>query len=323
MERTIIFTALVLFALAPFGAQADILDQFNDSYYVVPGEDPPDLSEQEGVDPSPGDGSDTSSDSANTESDTSSNNTSSEDTSSNNSSDTSTGEGSGGSDASDVSGGSEGGGDAESAPSTVSEEDALDSLSASGGISVSSGASGGSGIAVSVDGAAVRRALREKADIGSVLAHWRSVAERKSRSADTKLTTGEYYALVAATLAGDDAQIDSATFDGIRFEITYRSRGALLWFLPWSFPVRVTVNATAVSAEERVQVALPWYHWFLREFFTREGLASEIDSVVISELRAADPETEEDIQVRLFIAVADFLRAKVRTISDSILLGAR
>jgi hypothetical protein len=86
--------------------------------------------------------------------------------------------------------------------------------------------------------------------------------------------------------------------------------------------VQVRVTALAETTAERVQVRFPWYHWFMREYFTREGLAAELDSVVLGELRMADPETEDDIQARLLIAVADYVRQKARTISDSILLGS-
>ena len=314
-----------MFAFVVYASSATVFaaDQFNDAYYLTEADGPLDLSgevegggsntEESNNSSEPSNASNSSPNSSNSENSSENSNSSESSNNSNSSESNSSSEGSGGS-ASETAG--------SGGASVESEEEVLSVFETEGAVSMSGGGGGGIG-SITIDGAEVRRALRENADIGDVLAHWRSVAGRKSRNVGAKLTTGEYYSLVAATLAGDDDKLDGATFDGIRFGITYRSRGALFAFIPWSFPVHVTVEATAVSAQDRVQVRFPWYHWFMREYFTREGLASEIDSIVTKELREADPETEEDIHARLFVAVAQFLRLKVRTISDSILLGAQ
>jgi hypothetical protein len=200
---------------------------------------------------------------------------------------------------------------------------------------INSGAASGAGIAagnetsararVSVSGSKVREILRASSDVGQVLDYWKGLKGKRNQPGreSGKMTPGEYYSLVAATLAGEDGRLDEAAFEAGRFEITYRSRGALLWLIPFSFPVRVTV--TPLAAENaRTKVALPWYHWFVNEYFTRDSLAGEIEAVL--KVQLARPElaeaAEEEVNADLFAAVAEFLRGKVRTITNSVISGS-
>lgn len=219
------------------------------------------------------------------------------------------------------------GGNTTGAPSAPTTEKEVLATLVNGGALIGLGGGnfdgGGGGVAIVLDGARMRKMLHDEPSIADILSHWRSVAGRKSRAAgNDHITTGEYYALIAATLAGDDERLDGATFSGTQFSLTYRSRGLLFAFIPLSFPVRVTIAATAGTPNERVQIHVPWYHWFMRTYFSQSALASDIDSIVTTELSVVDPEVEEDIQARIFVAIAQYLREKVQTISDSILLGA-
>ena len=212
------------------------------------------------------------------------------------------------------------------------EEDALDALKEQGAISVieeftdeANGAFGGYSIVV--DGDKVRSAIGNNVNIADVLKFWRGIKGKFSTRSEKnvggagRLTTGQYYALIASELAANDKAIDEAALSASRFEITYRSRGKLFAFIPFAFPVRVIVTGAAATAEDRVYVKLPWYRWFVRKYFSARSLATEIDAVVLGELTALPPGAE-DVQAVLFTAVADFLKQKVRTISDSILLGS-
>lgn len=126
--------------------------------------------------------------------------------------------------------------------------------------------------------------------------------------------------MIAVSTAVRDSNFEEATFTATRVDIVYRSRGYLLGFLPWSFPVRVSIIPAAPTLEERVTVKLPWYRWFLRTFFSRQNLAREIDEALQSAYKAADP--NDDLASVTFEAATDFLRKKVGTISDTILRGS-
>ena len=215
-------------------------------------------------------------------------------------------------------------------PVVEDEEDILDILLGEGGIlGISSlgGVGGGAnidfgslstsgGFSIVMDGRKVRDAFGNSLSVKDILKFWKKTEDRQKRGA--RLSTGEYYALVAAELAMDDARLDGAAFSATQFQVTYRSRGSLFAFIPISFPVLVTV--TMSQTESDVAVKLPWYHSFVREYFTRDSLASEIKTVVEDERKIEN--ATEALQLRMFTAVANFLRQKVRTISDSIILGS-
>ncbi|MBI5456704.1 hypothetical protein HY969_03095 [Candidatus Kaiserbacteria bacterium] len=215
------------------------------------------------------------------------------------------------------------------------EEDALQVLVEEGAVSVEDAGvaaigieeDDGGGYSIVVDGDKVRASAGSNVDIGSVLKFWRGIKGKFSTSKGKnvankgRLTTGEYYALIASELAVDDENLDEAALSASRFEISYRSRGKLFALIPLSFPVRVEVTGAAEISADRVHIKLPWYRWFVRKYFSASSLASEVDAVVLKELSALPPEAE-DVQAVLFTAVTDFLRQKVQTISDSILLGA-
>lgn len=197
----------------------------------------------------------------------------------------------------------------------------IEALIAGGALSgVASGASGGadsgagvsaSGLRIRVVGSRVREALSGNLDLIEFLTYWR---KGKGKAADAEL------GLIAASTALRDSNMQEVLFTASSFEIVYRSRGYLLGVLPWSFPVRLTIVPDAPVIEERVRVKLPWYRFFVRKFFTVGGLQRDIDELLAS-TKAGNIDGDLDSTVLLFEATADFLRKKVGTVADSVLLG--
>lgn len=222
----------------------------------------------------------------------------------------------------DSSGGGSGSGGEGDLISTLLSGGALgggDTVFSSGGAGGAGGDDGGieaSGAAsFSVSSSKVRSALSSRFDLKELLGDWSSYAKARSRG---KLT-GKDLGLIAASTALSDSNLGDVSFTASAFTINYRSRGYLFSVFPISFPVRVEVVPLATAAETRVMVKLPWYRFFVRKFFTRDGLARDIDSVVSELTKNADASV--DTQAQLFEGVTLYLKKKVGTISDSVLLG--
>lgn len=207
-------------------------------------------------------------------------------------------------------GGSGGGGSAGGSGTT--HADVLDLLISGGAISGPGAVSGsalfedsvvGAGGSITVDGEGVRRALRGKYDLQELLLGWR---ESKGLSAG-----GLGY--VAASTALRDRNVDAVSFTAERFDIRYRSRGYLFSIIPITFPVRIGVIPQA--SDGRVTVKLPWYRFFVREFFTARGLADDVDAIVQAEIEKA---AGTDLTAALFLVVAEYVRAKVGTVGDTV-----
>lgn len=176
-----------------------------------------------------------------------------------------------------------------------------------------------SGGSVIVNGSRVRAFVRKDPDIDEILRYWKigkGKQHPEGKTTKDRLTPGEYYTLIAATLAANDEALEETRFTAQDFEVLYRSRGALFAFIPFTFPVRVSVRP--YISRERVTVHFPWYHWFVREYFTRASLAKETDGAIQSVISGA--KEGEDIHGELLETVVAFLRQKVRTITDSIIL---
>jgi len=246
-------------------------------------------------------------------------------------------EGSGGDSSDSGSGGSSNGfsggsGGSSGSSGSTSGDDIIDFLvgeGALGGIEAPGGVSGGedeggtlgsssslsAGTTLVIDGSKVRSALRERYDMQEALSFLGSLRGKKT-------FTAREYGLMAVSTAARDGNIERVSFTAGAFEIVYRSRGYLFSVFPLSFPVRVTVVPGASTLEERVQVKLPWYRFFVREFFTAAGLASDIDGVVTTTRESSQAEAGSDITPEIYDAVWDFLRRKVGTISESLLRGS-
>jgi|GEM_PF-364067 len=197
------------------------------------------------------------------------------------------------------------------------EDDALDFLIeeeivvgaglGGGGGENGTGSGGGVGTSggVSVSGGKIRQVLRNSYNLKEILFGWNSSKSTGDKERDR--------GLMAASTAVRDSNVDSVALSSTAFSLTYRSRGYLLSVIPVSFPVHVAVVPAALSASERVTVQLPWYRFFVRKFFTKEGLVNDVDAVIQTELQV---ESEADVSSRLLEAVTDFLRRKIGTISD-------
>lgn len=173
------------------------------------------------------------------------------------------------------------------------------------------GAGAGAGAGVRVVGAKVRQLLSADIDLREILTYWR---KGKGKASDAEL------GLIAASTALRDTNVQAVMFTAGSYEIVYRSRGYLVAVIPWSLPVRVTIVPAAPVIEERVQVRLPWYRFFVRKFFTIKGLQRDIDEL-ITKTMAENTDGDIDETALLFEATAQFLRTKVGTVADSVLLG--
>lgn len=178
-------------------------------------------------------------------------------------------------------------------------------LSVSNGPSLTIGELLKEGVMV-IDGDMVREALRGNIDLRSVLTTY----ERAIHSSDAR-----EYGFVAAKTALLDRNVARIAFTASAFEIRYRSRGYLFGFIPMSFPVQVKVVPLAEQTESRISISLPWYRFFVREFFTVPGLRDDIDAVLKSEMEKVA--TGTDPNLALFEAVANYLRSKIGTVSVS------
>lgn len=222
--------------------------------------------------------------------------------------------GSGGGVGAEASGNSDADASGDDTSGITTPEALLDYLAGKGGISGSGassgaagGASGGAGGTITIDAPKLREVLRGKYSLQDLLASWKTANGARS------------VGIIAASTAVRDRNIDAISFTGGTFEITYRSRGYLFSIIPISFPVRVEVAAEATS--DRVRVRLPWYRFFVREFFTSRTLAVEINEVIDSEIKV-NAEEGADLQLKLFEVIAEFLRRKIGTIADTVNLGA-
>lgn len=199
---------------------------------------------------------------------------------------------------------------------TGSEDDLITELLESGALGGSSdftesGESGFSSGVVTIIGDKVRSVFTGRSDLRDILDSWKNLRSVRASNA-------REYGLVAASTALSDENIQQVSFTAEAFVITYRSRGYLLSIFPWRFPVTITIVPQAPEGS-RVTVKLPWYRYFVREFFTAADLQDELEGVVLS--AAAPAAADSDEKAVLFSAVASHLRDKIGTVSSSIILG--
>jgi hypothetical protein len=204
------------------------------------------------------------------------------------------------------------GGDTETLVNSLLDGGALSGVSAADSGSGSAGTAGDAGLNVRVIGSKVRQMLSADIDLREILTYW-----RKGKGKATEAELG----LIAASTALRDTNVQEVAFTAGAYEIVYRSRGYLLAIIPWSLPVRVKVIPAAPVLEERVSVKLPWYRFFVRKFFTVKGLQRDIDEL-ITKTKNENTDGDIDETALLFEATAQFLRTKVGTVADSVLLGA-
>lgn len=207
-----------------------------------------------------------------------------------------------------------------SVPSDESSEDEILSLleksgaltnTLGGGLGSVGGTAGGAGGegSLRIVARSVRETLAEHFDLKEFLGFWR-------RASDSGLG-GREYGLIAASTILRDSDVQEILFTASKVEITYRSRGYLLAVIPWTFPVTVGITPTASILEDRITVKLPWYRFFVREFFTVSGLQRELDEVLQTTLK--DPQNQgDDVTALVFETTISFLKRKVGTVSDTV-----
>lgn len=235
-----------------------------------------------------------------------------------------TGSGNGGSGSSDIiifsnsspgsgsgSSGTAGGGD--------DTESLLDVLLGSGGLSGSSGgASTGSGLSggisvlegsggVYIDGAKVRAALQGKGILRVTL---------RAFGAGSSALSNADLGLIGASTMLKNPSLESAFISLTRFDITYRSQGYLLAFIPVSFPIKISVNPSGASLAERVTVKFPWYSFFLRKFVSKAGLARDTDAILMKDDDPANDRSQ--LQAKIFTDVSIMLQSRIDTIGESV-----
>ncbi|MFZ2886903.1 MAG: hypothetical protein WA021_03735 [Minisyncoccia bacterium] len=214
-------------------------------------------------------------------------------------------------------GGSGGSGAGSGTGGNANEEDVLETLLSNGAIDGLSsfgddsilGNGPGSG-AFTINGQKVREVLNGRTDLQDILSNWKNLRTTQGLARE--------YGLIAASTALSDANVEEISFSADAFEIKYRSRGYLLAVIPWTFPVRVTVIPQALEGS-RAKVQLPWYRFFVREFFTVRGLTTDVENTL--KAAVAEAGAAEDERAILFNAVASLLRQKVGTVGDSVILG--
>lgn len=175
-------------------------------------------------------------------------------------------------------------------------------IGVSGQVSGSSGASDG----IFIDGAKVRAALSGKGILRVTLRAYR---------AGGVLSNSDLGLIGASTILKNPA-LESAFISLTRFDITYRSQGYLLGFLPVSFPVKISVNPAGATVAERVTIKFPWYSFFLRKFVSKPGLANDIDAIITKD---ADPSVDRSqVQVQIFTDVSVMLQSRVDSVEESV-----
>ena len=191
----------------------------------------------------------------------------------------------------------------------VSGEDIIRALLGNQALLLGGGASddenGGGGYSVTISGAKTRAALRARGISGL------SVLEELS----SRFLSQKDFALVATSRILQNKQIEEVILSLDIITLSYRAEGRLLAFIPWEFPVRVTINPNAATPETRVIITLPWYRFFLQTFFTRSELVGElnaaIDKIKLEETHSIDAKT------KLFTAVTDAIAARFDTVGGT------
>lgn len=204
------------------------------------------------------------------------------------------------------------GGQAVALNSTASGEEG--GASALGGPSGAGGGGGeGGGIGIRIRGRAVRDTLSRRGIEDIRIPGYVS---------DEGLLTGrlrskEDIALIAASSALKDQNIEEITFVSGVISITYRARGRLFAIIPLSYAVRLSIDPRGASAEERVLVKFPWYKFFLQTYVSKHSLQSELDSV-LGGIVEKKQQITVDTQARLFSAIAGALLERFDTVEGSV-----
>lgn len=161
----------------------------------------------------------------------------------------------------------------------VDGEDILASLFGNQALSISGSANGGEHT-VRLNGKKAREALKARG-ITKL-----SIVNRFT----SKFLTKKDFALMAVSNILENENIEEVILSLNTVELTYRSEGRLFAAFPMDFPVTVTVNPYATTADAKVVVKFPWYSFFLQKFVSKAGLVRDINAVIdATDITDAEP----------------------------------
>lgn len=112
-------------------------------------------------------------------------------------------------------------------------------------------------------------------------------------------------AVVATAIVFRDQNIEEVRIVGDRLSVTYKARGKLLWLIPITFTVYLTINTSGTTDAERVQLTYPWYRIFVSLPVSPNAIAANLNASIVG-IQAAGLNTEE-AQARLFTYVSNLL----------------
>lgn len=114
-------------------------------------------------------------------------------------------------------------------------------------------------------------------------------------------------AVIASAIVFRDQNIEEVSIVGERLSVTYKARGKLLWLIPITFTVRLSINTSGATDAERVSLTYPWYRIFVALPVSPSTIAANLNASIIG-IQAAKLNTEE-AQARLFTYVSNQLMA--------------
>ena len=172
--------------------------------------------------------------------------------------------------------------------------------------SVATGSNGGT---VTITGSKLRQALIEKGILSLDIKGWDFddtyyVDDSEYYANEASFDAGDL-ALVAAAVVFRNQDIEEVSIVGNRINVTYRTKGWILWLIPHTFTISLSINTAGQSRAERVLLTYPWYRVFMWLPTSPDALAGNLDAVIVG-LQAAKLSTEES-QARLFTYVSNIL----------------
>jgi hypothetical protein len=163
--------------------------------------------------------------------------------------------------------------------SDIDGEDILASLFGNQALSISGSANGGEHT-VRLNGKKAREALKARG-ITKL-----SIVNRFT----SKFLTKKDFALMAVSNILENENIEEVILSLNTVELTYRSEGRLFAAFPMDFPVTVTVNPYATTADTKINVKFPWYSFFLQKFVSKAGLVRDISAAIdATDISDAEP----------------------------------
>lgn len=169
---------------------------------------------------------------------------------------------------------------------------------------------GSNGGTVTITGSKLREALIKKGILSLNITGWDFddtyyIDDSEFYASEASFDAGDL-ALVAAAVVFRNQDIEEVSIVGNRINVTYRTKGWILWVFPHTFTVSLSINTAGQSRQERVSLSYPWYRVFMWLPTSPDSLAGNLDAVIVG-LQAAKLSTEES-QARLFTYVSNILK---------------